>query len=141
MSDKDKIIPYLSDDELSKLIMDVEGKELVQAPAGIERNVLSFIEFKKRRKTIEFSKYCVRVAFAVAAAIALVCIVPFIPETQARIPSREDTVSEMNIVSREEVLEKRSVQSKEEVLKEHADNSYLEETEAFIQSHIENLFK
>ena len=141
MSDKDKIIPYLNDDELSKLIMDIEGKELVQAPAGIERNVLSFIEFKKRRKTIEFSKYCVRVAFAVAAAIALVCIVPFIPETQARIPSREDTVSEMNIVSREEVLEKRSVQSKEEVLKEHADNSYLEETEAFIQSHIENLFK
>ena len=141
MSDKDKIIPYLSDDELNKLIMDIEGKELVKAPAGIERNVLSFIEFKKRRKTIEFSKYCVRVAFAVAAAIALVCIVPFIPETQARIPSREDTVSEMNVVSREEVLEKRSVQSKEEVLKEHADNSYLEETEAFIQSHIENLFK
>ena len=141
MSDKDKIIPYLNDDELSKLIMDIEGKELVQAPAGIERNVLSFIEFKKRRKTIEFSKYCVRVAFAVAAAIALVCIVPFIPETQARIPSREDTVSEMNIVSREEVLEKRSVQSKEEVLKERANNDYLEETEAFIQSHIENLFK
>ena len=141
MSDKDKIIPYLSDDELNKLIMDIEGKELVKAPAGIERNVLSFIEFKKRRKTIEFSKYCVRVAFAVAAAIALVCIVPFIPETQARIPSREDTVSEMNVVSREEVLEKRSVQSKEEVLKEHADNSYLEETEAFIQSHIDNLFK
>ena len=141
MSDKDKIIPYLNDDELSKLIMDIEGKELVQAPAGIERNVLSFIEFKKRRKTIEFSKYCVRVAFAVAAAIALVCIVPFIPETQARIPSREDTVSEMNVVSREEVLEKRSVQSKEEVLKERANNDYLEETEAFIQSHIENLFK
>ena len=141
MSDKDKIIPYLSDDELDKLITDIEGKELVQAPAGIERNVLSFIEYKKRRKTIEFSKYCVRVAFAVAAAIALVCIVPFIPETQARIPSREDTVSEMNIVSREEVLEKRPVQSKEEVLKERANNDYLEETEAFIQSHIESLFK
>ena len=43
MSDKDKIIPYLSDDDLNKLIMDIEGKELVQAPAGIERNVLSFI--------------------------------------------------------------------------------------------------
>lgn len=141
MSDKDKIIPYLSDDELSKLIMDIEGKELVQAPAGIERKVLSFIEFKKRKKTVEFSTYCIRVAFAVAAAIAIVCIVPFIPETQARIPSREDTVSMRKVVSREEVLEKRSVQSKEEVLKEHADNSYLEETEAFIQSHIENLFK
>ena len=141
MSDKDKIIPYLSDDELNKLIMDIEGKELVQAPAGIERKVLSFIEHKKRRKTVEFSTYCLRVAFAVAAAIALVCIVPFIPETQARIPSREDTVSEMNVVSREEVLEKRSVQSKEEVLKERDNNDYLEETEAFIQSHIENLFK
>ena len=141
MSDKDKIIPYLSDDELDKLITDIEGKELVQAPAGIERNVLSFIEYKKRRKTIEFGKYCIRVGFAVAAAIALVCIVPFIPETQARIPSREDTVSERYVVSREEVLEKRFIQTKEEVLKERAGNGYLEETEFFIQSHIESLFK
>ncbi len=141
MSDKDKIIPYLSDDELDKLITDIEEKELVQAPAGIERNVLSFIEYKKRRKTIEFGKYCVRVGFAVAAAIALVCMVPFIPDTQTRIPSREDTVSERNVVSREEVLEKRFIQSKEEVLRERASSGYLEETEFFIQSHIESLFK
>ncbi|WP_022765126.1 hypothetical protein [Butyrivibrio sp. XPD2006] len=141
MSDKDKIIPYLSDDELDKLITDIEGKELVQAPAGIERNVLSFIEYKRRRKTIEFGKYCVRVGFAVAAAIALVCIVPFIPDTQTQIPSREDTVSERNVVSREEVLEKRFLQSKEEVLRERASSGYLEETEFFIQSHIESLFK
>jgi hypothetical protein len=140
MSDK-KIIPYLSDDELNKLIMDIEGKELVQAPAGIERKVLSFIEFKKRRKTVEFSKYCLRVAFAVAAAIALVCIVPFIPESQARIPSREDAVFTRNAVSREEVLSSRPAPTKEEVLKKSSNTGRLEETEAFIQSQIESLFK
>ena len=141
MSENDRIIPYLSDDELGKLIMDVEEKELVQAPAGIERNVISFIEYKKRRRTLEFGKYCLRVGCAVAAAIALVCIVPFIPETQGRIPSREDTLSERKVISREVVLEKRSDRTKEEVLKEHSGNSYLEETEILIQSHIENIFK
>jgi hypothetical protein len=140
MSDKDKIIPYLSDDELDKLIMDVEEKELVQAPAGIERNVLSFIEYKKRRKTIEFSKYCVRVAFAVAAAIALVCIVPFIPDTKKQIPTREETVLAENVISREEVLEGRSSKSKEEFMKERSNAGYLEGTEIFIQTHIESIF-
>ena len=141
MSDKDKIIPYLSDDELSKLIMDVEEKELVEAPAGIERNVLSFIEYKKRRKTAEFGKYCLRVGCAVAAAIALICIVPFIPDSEARIPSREDAISARNAISREEVMESRYVQSREEVLNKHSNTSYLEETENFIQSHIESWFK
>ena len=141
MSDKDKIIPYLSDDELNKLIMDMEEKELVQAPAGIEKNVLSFVEYKKRRKTVEFSTYCLRVAFAVAAAIAIVCIVPFIPETKAGIPSREDAVLERNVISREEVLSSRSVPAKEEVLKKSTGLDNLEEAEAFIQSHIDSLFK
>ena len=141
MSDKDKIIPYLSDDELSKLIMDVEGKELVQAPAGIERKVLSFVEHKKRRKTVEFSTYCLRVAFAVAAAIAIVCIVPFIPETKAGIPSREEAVLTRNVVSREEVLSSRPAPTKEEVLQKNSNTGHLEETEAFIQSHIDSLFK
>ena len=141
MSENDKVIPYLTDDELNKLIMDVEEKELVQAPTGIEKNVLSFVEYKRRKRTLEFGKYCLRVGCAVAAAIALVCIVPFIPETQARIPSREDTLSGRNVISREAVLEKRPGRSKEEVLKEHSGNSYLEETEIFIQSQIENIFK
>ncbi len=141
MSDKDKIIPYLSDDELSKLIMDVEGKELVQAPAGIERKVLSFVEHKRRRKTVEFSTYCLRVAFAVAAAIAIVCIVPFIPETKANIPSREEAVLTRNVVSREEVLSSRPAPTKEEVLQKNSNTGHLEETEAFIQSQIKNWFE
>ena len=141
MSDKDKIIPYLSDDDLNKLIMDIEGKELVQAPAGIERNVLSFIEFKKRRKTVEFSTYCLRVACAVAAAIAIVCIVPFIPETKASIPPREEAVIERNVITREEVLSSRPAPTREEVLKKSSNTGHLEETENFIQSHIESLFK
>ncbi len=94
MSVNDKIIPYLSDDELDKLIMDIEGKEQVQAPAGIERNVLSFIEFKKRRKTAEFGMYCLRVGFAVAAAIALVCIAPSISDSGVKMSPREEIVFE-----------------------------------------------
>ena len=141
MSDNDKIIPYLSDDELDNLIMDIEGKETVQAPSGIERNVLSFIEFKKRRKREEFGRYCLRVGFAVAAAIALVCIVPFIPDTKARIPSREAAVAERNIMTRDEVLEKKSVLTKEEVLSKQSGAGYLAETEEFLKSQIEGLFK
>ncbi len=141
MSEKDKIIPYLSDDEIDKLIADVEGKELVQAPAGIERNVLSFIEFKKRRKTAEFSRYCLRVAFGVAAAVVLMCMVPFIPESDVGVSSREEAISNRNTISREEVIEDSVVKSKEEVLTEHSNINYLEETEIFIQSHIDSIFK
>ncbi len=141
MSKNDKIIPYLSDEELDKLILDIENEEPVQAPAGIERNVLSFIEHRRRIKTAEFGRYCVRVGFAVAAAIALVCIVPFIPNTKAVIPSREDAVLERNVISRDEVLKSKTVTTKEEVLNEKSRADYLLETEEFIQSHIQSLFK
>ena len=141
MSDKDKIIPYLSDDELSKLIMDVEEKELVEAPAGIERNVLSFIEYKKRRKTAEFSKYCLSVAFAVAAAIALMCIVPFIPDTGVRMASREEVVTKRDVISRDVILETGAVKTKEEVLNKRSGVFDLEVTENYIQSQIQNLFE
>ena len=141
MSENDKIIPYLSDDALDKLIMDIEEKELVQAPAGVERKVLSFIEFKKRRKTVEFSTYCLRVALAVAAAIALVCIVPFIPDTGADLPKREQVVTERDAVTREEVLSNRPSPSKEEVLNKSSNTDRLKETENFIESHIKSFFE
>ncbi len=141
MSKNDKIIPYLSDEELDRLIMDIENEEPVQAPAGIERNVLSFIEHKKRIKTAEFGRYCVRVGFAVAAAIALVCIVPFIPDTKAVIPSREDAVMERTVISRDEVLKSKTVMTKQEALSEKSNTGYLLETEEFIKSHIQSLIK
>ncbi len=141
MNENDKIIPYLSDDEIDKLIMDIEGKELVKAPAGIERKVLSFIEFKKRRKTTEFGMYCLRVGFAVAAAIALVCIVPSIPDAGIKVSSREEVVFNRYAVSRNEVLESRTVPTREEVLKKDNGEGYLEETESYIQTHIKRWFE
>lgn len=141
MSENDKIIPYLSDDDLDKLIMDIEGKELVQAPAGIERNVISFIEHKKRRKTVEFSKYCLRVGFAVAAAIALVCMVPYIPAAGVKVASREAVVRERNVISRDEFLQGKSIMTREEVLKKRSGALDLEKAESYIQSQIQSLFE
>ena len=139
MSESDKIIPYLSNDELKKLIMETESEVLVQAPSGIETNVISFIERKKRIKTLEFSRYCLRVGFAVAAAIALICIVPFVPDTELGTLSRQDVVLERNAVSREEVLGNRTVKTKEEVLNERSDTGHFAGTESFIQAHIKSL--
>ena len=141
MSDKEKIIPYLSDEELNKLITDIEDEMPVQAPAGIENKVLSFIDLKRRRKNAEFGKYCARVGFAVAAAIALVCIVPFIPDAGVKITPKDSFAASESVISREEILGRKTVRSREEVLNKTSAKGYLEETESFLQSQIENLFK
>ena len=140
MSEKNVEIPYLTDDELEKLIMDIESEPLVQAPHGIERNVLATIDHWQQKKIVTFYQYCLRVGFAVAAAIALVCIVPFIPYTRAEISSKKDIVVERYVVSKDEVLESRAVKTKEEVLKKGPDGSYFEKTGAFIQTHLKDWF-
>jgi hypothetical protein len=141
MTDIDINLEYLSDEDLEKLIMDMENETQVQAPSYIDRKVLSVIETGERRKILSFRLYCARVGFAVAVAILFVCIVPFVPNLKANILSNENVVAEEPLVSKEDVLASRPIKTREEVLKEMNDPDYLEKTEESIRSYIDDLLK
>ena len=138
MSDK---IHYLSDEELNSLIGDVETEKLIEAPADLDRKVIAVITSSERRKTVDFYKYCARVGFAVAAAIALICIVPYIPEFKVQVPARADSFVSEEVPSREEVLSSKEIKSREEVLSKGNRQNYLEETESYIESQIKSWFE
>ena len=131
MSDK---IHYLSDEELNSLIGDVESEKLIEAPANLDQKVIAVISSAERRKTVDFYKYCARVGFAVAAAIALICIVPYIPSSKVEMPALADSFASEEIPSREEVLFSKEIKSKEEVLSK-------ENRQSFIESQITNWFE
>lgn len=132
MSEK---IDYISEDALKQLILQVEQEELVAAPpdllesilmaAGLEEtNEVSMRISKKMRKK-EFYSYCFRVITSMAAAIALVFLLPAfsgmnggnaslqenyrrelpsMEEVVEAVPSRTDIVSSKNMPTKEEVL-------------------------------------
>lgn len=74
---------YMTDDELSKLIADVEEHEIVKAPPGMADAVLDKVA--KRSKIIEYKRFRNRVIASVAAALVIIATVPgwmkLIPET------------------------------------------------------------
>ncbi len=113
MSDQ---IPYLSDEELQKLIAGAEAEANIKAPDDLEDKVIARIESSERKKTVDFATYCLRVGFGVAAAIALLTIVPLIPERQVTFPARDAVVLEKDIPTRQDVLGDKTILTKEEVL-------------------------
>ena len=105
---------YLSDEELEKLIFQIEQNEMVSAPSGFMDEVLEKIGETKeekiipissgRNKKIEFQKYCIRVITSVAAAIALVFLTPEVEMVRTvNVPTRQEVVGE--IITREEALD------------------------------------
>ena len=140
MTDIDRTIEYLSDDDLNKLIINTENEPQVQAPSYIDRNVLSVIETGERRKILNFRLYCARVGFAVAVAILFVCIVPFVSDLKSNILLNEYAAEE-SLDSKEDVLALKPVKTKQEVMKEVNDPGYFEKTEISIRSHIDDLLK
>ena len=140
MTDIDRTIEYLSDDDLNKLIINTENEPQVQAPSYIDRNVLSVIETGERRKILNFRLYCARVGFAVAVAILFVCIVPFVSDLKSNILLNEYAAEE-SLDSKEVVLALKPVKTKQEVMKEVNDPGYFEKTEISIRSHIDDLLK
>lgn len=123
---------YLSEEELEKLISDVEEEKLLSAPPGILEGVLSSIgdsgkndssesirtETKDRiteiqrppetvdftKKKTEFRRYCFRVISSMAAAIALLVFMPGISGIpKNEIPSKASVLSE-GVKPREEVV-------------------------------------
>lgn len=74
---------YLSDEELSKLISDVEEKELVNAPPSLCKDVLK--EIDRRNEVVLFTKkklirFRVQVIATMAAVIALVFVGPWMKQ-------------------------------------------------------------
>jgi len=110
---------YISDTELEQLILQVEQEELVAAPPDLMENILVAVGKTKKK---EFSSYCFRVITSVAAAIALVFLLPELtgqleqyPFThEQEVPSYEEVVEK--VPSKEDVVASKPTPTKEEVL-------------------------
>ncbi|SFB71756.1 hypothetical protein [Butyrivibrio sp. YAB3001] len=116
---------YFSDEELNKLIESVEADAMAKAPENLEADILSYIDEKEKLQNkqpgnmkivplvrtansgvVEYSLYCAKVFGAIAAAILILTISPFIKWDNA-VPDREEVLSHTEIRSREEVLQER----------------------------------
>jgi hypothetical protein len=138
MSEK---INYISDDELERLIFQVEQEELVAAPPDLMESILEAVEFAGEPAEVtavsviarkkDFYAYCFRVITSVAAAIALVFLLPELTkgmnlngvasqkhpkkhEVVQTVPSYEEVIAP--VPSKDEVVAVKVVPSKEEVL-------------------------
>lgn len=127
---------YISDEELEKLICQVEQDDLVAAPPDLSERIFEAaglrpktVEGKpKVAKKKEFYSYCFRVITSVAAAVALVFLLPelsgwmeqnvspdFVQTVYRQvIPSYEEVVAP--VPSKAEVVAAKATPSKEEVL-------------------------
>jgi len=139
-------INYISDDELERLINQVEQEELVAAPPDLMESILEAAGLAEEvtplpapvhsaksdnAKKKEFIAYCFRVFTSVAAAVALVFLLPELTkrmdvngaasqkhpaksEVVQTVPSYEEIT--VPVPSKSEVLTVKAVPSKEEVL-------------------------
>lgn len=108
---------YLSNEELMNLIDSIESEDEINAPDDILDNILTKIEEMEQdnndsveapaltekvseimkppqisdmdRRKKQYRQYCVRVAFAMAAAVALFVIVPIFKDTDSIIKNRD----------------------------------------------------
>ena len=102
---------YLSDEELNELINEIEKNDLVMAPPEIKEKVLKKATDNKK----EFVMYCFRVLTSVAAAIAILLIIPGTMANgtgETQIPSREEVLQTQKYLSKEEALEEEGVVEK-----------------------------
>ena len=125
---------YLTDKELEMLIAHTEENDLVEAPPQLLEDILAYASWgeekslpepgvqetserivlpykppealSKKQKTAHFRLYCARVIITVAAAVALVFILPktsVVSRERTEAPSRESVLAGES-VTREEVL-------------------------------------
>lgn len=107
---------YLSDEELQKLIMDVELNDMTKAPANLQKKVLDVVDAAdkagniaktKKQKIIEYRLYSLKVALAVAAAIVVMFIVPGVPVANRDFCSMDKTDFQRDVSFRDEILKKK----------------------------------
>ena len=122
---------YLSEEELLKLISDIENEDIVKAPPDILENILSQVQAEgtdkppaseqKEISLIErrryFIKYCLRTALSAAAAIALTFSLPYLKGTDGLFRFSFISVTEdPDSMSRDEITVGMNVPDKSEVL-------------------------
>lgn len=107
---------YLSDEELQKLIMDVELNDMTKAPANLQKKVLDAVDAvdkagniakTKKQKIIEYRLYSLKVALAVAAAIVVMFIVPGVPVANRDFCAMDKTDFQRDVSFRDEILKKK----------------------------------
>ena len=90
---------YLSDEELQRLISDIELSDTVEAPANIQREVLKAIDSaactddnaeKRNQKIIEYRLFRLKVALASAAAVVSMLMAPHGPVVNRAFYAREE---------------------------------------------------
>lgn len=67
---------YLSDEQLQKLVQQVEMEELILAPPDLKEDILKAVANRKRDKKKEYRQYCFHVFLSAAAAIMLLFLLP-----------------------------------------------------------------
>ena len=95
-------VNYISGAELEQLIARIEQEELVAAPPDLMENILESVGTKKK----EFRMYCFRVITSVAAAVALVFLLPGLTGWM-----NLDSIPVKEIVEKSDVVEKVPVQA------------------------------
>lgn len=133
---------YISDDELERLICQIEENELVAAPPDLMDSILEAAELMDKppakvtavptaSRKKEFSAYCFRVITSVAAAVALVFLLPELTDrmtingmpTQEHV-AKDDVVGTVpvqaevvkSVPDKATVMDTKPTPSKEEVL-------------------------
>ena len=135
---KNDVSAYLSDEELLSLIEDTEKNFDLAAPPDLAVNVISRITAAEearanayRLKKAEYRRFCIKVGFAVAAAIAIIIVAPFVaPRLKGEyyektgitsiagegvIPDKSEALKDSNIPSRDEIVDD-NIPSREEIL-------------------------
>ena len=140
---------YLSDEELQKLISDVELNDMAEAPVDLQKKVLDEISAlsksgniakTKNQKIIEYRLYSLKVALAVAAAIAVMFIVPCVSAENRYVPLMEKVVSQRDISLKEELFMRKESKNCDEELNEKGFREHLIQKKEKIERKINNIF-
>lgn len=140
---------YLSDEELQKLISDVELNDMAEAPVDLQKKVLDEISAlsksgniakTKKQKIIEYRLYSLKVALAVAAAIAVMFIVPCVSAANRYVPFMEKIVFQRDISLKEELFVRKESKNCDEELNEKGFREHLIQKKEKIERKINNIF-
>ena len=134
---------YLSDEELNKLITEIEEEGEKVAPCSIEESVLAYVDKRNNKKSekISYYIYCAKVVASMAAAVFILVLLPVVKGSNPNIPSKEDVIVQSESVSREELLSKEDTSQKDEVLNRPTGRERIERLQSELQSKIEELYQ
>ncbi len=111
---------YLTDEELERLILQVETEGLLPAPRNLKRDIL--LRLHRQRKALKERQlllYRVKAAVMMAAAIAVLILMPDVGERESlfSIPTaleKNRETGEQNVLWEQETIEQRALNREEE---------------------------